>query len=281
MTAVSAIEVDRVHTQGRVTWWRRAWSAGSTWLPLVVPPVAFVVLLVLLWAYLSEQAVVPRYILPSPAAIGAEFVNNHGVLIKHAVYTIAEALIGFLIGNSVAILAALAFSYSGLLRDSFYPFALVSRAIPMVAFTPLIVIMVGRGLPPIIIVVAIGVYFPTLLNMVRGLQSADVDYHELLHTMSASPVQRLRLIELPASMPYLFAALKISASGAFISALVAEWIGSNRGLGYLVVISGQYFKLPTLWAAIFTAAGLTLALLSIVLLVERLLHRWTAAPAEL
>jgi NitT/TauT family transport system permease protein len=102
----------------------------------------------------------------------------------------------------------------------------------------------------------------------------------MLHCLSASGWQRLRLIEVPASIPYLFAALKVSASTAFIGAIVAEWIGTNVGLGYLVVISGQYFKLPMLWAAIITAALLTLVMLGLVAFAERLLHRWTATPAE-
>jgi NitT/TauT family transport system permease protein len=175
----------------------------------------------------------------------------------------------------------LLFAWSPVARISLFPLALVSRGVPIVAITPLLVLVVGRGLPPVVAVVAIAVSFPTLLNMVRGLRSADVEYYEMLHTLSTSRLQRLRLIELPASMPYLFAALKVSASVAFISAVVAEWIGSNVGLGYLVVISGQYFKLPMLWAAIGATAGLTLAMLGIVSLVESALSRWTRVPADL
>lgn len=250
-------------------------------LGVIVPPALFVVALVALWALLSATGVIPRFILPAPDAILNEFVKNHVVLTRHALYTTGEALSGFLIGNAVAVLMAITFSSSLLLRDAFMPFALVSRAIPIVAFTPLIVILLGRGLPPVIAVVSISVYFPAFLNMMRGLASADVDYHEMLHTLSASRWQRLKIVDLPASMPYLFAALKVSASAAFIAALVAEWIGANKGLGYLVVISGQYFKLPTLWAAIIVAAALTLVLLAIVVLFERLLGRFTAAPADL
>lgn len=248
---------------------------------LILPPVLFVAALVGVWAVLSAAGVIPKYILPAPGAVFGEFVKNYAVLAKHAAFTTGEAVAGFLLGNAVAVLMAILFSYSPLMKDSFYPFALVSRAIPIVAFTPLLVIMLGRGLPPVIAVVAIAVYFPAFLNMMRGLTSADVDYHEMLHTLSASRWQRLKMVDLPASMPYLFAALKVSASAAFICAIVAEWIGANVGLGYLVVISAQYFKLPTLWAAIIVAALLTLALLGIVVLVERWLHRWTAAPSEL
>jgi NitT/TauT family transport system permease protein len=264
----------------RLGWplWRSgAYAAASA----ILPPVLFLAGLVLLWSVLAERGVIPRYILPSPGAILHEMATNSAVLVKHALATTQEALLGFAIGNTAAVLLALLLAWSSAARLCLYPLALVSRGVPIIAITPLLVLVFGRGLPPIVAVVTIGVSFPTLLNMVRGLQSADVDYHEMLHTLSASPLQRLRLIEIPASVPYLFAALKVSASIAFISALVAEWIGSNVGLGYLVVISSQYFKLPMLWAAIFTAAALTLVMLGLVEIAERLLWRWAAAPADL
>jgi NitT/TauT family transport system permease protein len=207
--------------------------------------------------------------------------TNWHVLLKHAGATTLEAVSGFLIGNTVAIAIAALFRLSPILKDAFFPYALMSRAVPIVVFTPLFVVLLGRGWPPIIAIVSFAVYFPTFLNMMRGLNSVDVDNEELLHTLSATPLQRLRLIEFPAAMPYLFAAMKVSASGAFIAALVTEWIGANIGLGYLVVVSSQFFKLPTMWASIFTSALLTLALLGIVTLVERSLWRWTGTAKEL
>lgn len=246
-----------------------------------LPPAVFLVLLVILWAIGSASGVIPTYLLPSPGAIFNEFANNSGVLIKHAGATVLEALTGFAIGSAAGVLVATVLTCSSVLRDTFYPYALISRAIPFIVFTPVVVVLLGRGMPPIVAIVSFSVYFPTFLNMMRGLGAADADYHEMLHTMSATPLQRLRLVDFPVSMPYLFAALKVSASGAFISALVTEWIGANVGLGYLVVVSGQYFKLPTMWAAIFTSAFLTLALLGLVTLVEKLLGRFTSTAREI
>jgi NitT/TauT family transport system permease protein len=247
----------------------------------LLPPAIFLVVLVLLWAIGSAYGVVPNYLLPSPAAIFNEFVSNSRVLIKHASATALEALTGFAIGSIAGVVVATALTFSSVLREALYPYALVSRAIPFIVFTPLVVVLLGRGFPPIVAIVSFSVYFPTFLNMMRGLSAADADYHEMLHTMSATPLQRLRLVDFPVSMPYLFAALKVSASGAFISALVTEWIGADTGLGYLVVVSGQYFKLPTMWAAIFTSALLTLALLGAVTLAEKLLGRFTGTAREI
>lgn len=247
----------------------------------LLPPAIFLVALVTLWAIGSAYGVVPNYLLPSPGAILNEFVSNSSVLIKHASATTLEALTGFAIGSCAGLVVATALTFSPILRDAFYPYALISRAIPFIVFTPLVVVLLGRGMPPIVAIVSFSVYFPTFLNMMRGLSAADRDYHEMLHTLSATPMQRLWLVDFPVSMPYFFAALKVSASGAFISALVTEWIGANVGLGYLVVVSGQYFKLPTMWAAIFTSAMLTLALLGAVTLVEKMLGRFTATAREI
>ena len=260
---------------------RLPWGSAGRLASVVAPPAVFIVLLVTLWAVLSAAGIIPSFILPSPAAIGQEFANHWPVLIKHAGATSLEALTGFLIGNVAAIVIASLLTMVPVLKDAFFPYALMSRAVPMVVFMPLFMVLLGRGLPPILAIVSFSVYFPTFLNMMRGLNSVDVDYEELLHTLSATPWQRLRLIQLPASMPYLFAALKVSASASFIAALVTEWIGATVGLGYLVVVSGQFFKLPQLWAAIFSAAMLTLLLLGLVTLLERLLWRWTGSAKDI
>lgn len=253
-------------------------SAGAKRL---LPPTTFLAIMVILWAIGSARGIIPNYLLPGPGAIAMEFTDNFGVLFKHARATAMEAVGGFAIGSVAGIVAACILSFSSALREAFYPYALLSRALPIIVFTPLVVVILGRGMPPIIAIVAFSVYFPTFLGMMRGLGAADADYHEMMHTLSASRLQRLWMVDVPVAMPFLFASLKISASGAFISALIAEWIGSNLGLGYLVIVSSQYFKLPTMWAAIFLSAFLTLGLLALVTLLEKSLGRLTAPTPEI
>jgi NitT/TauT family transport system permease protein len=247
---------------------------------MVLPPSLCLAALVLLWAVGSSTGLIPFYFLPAPQAVALEFVNNTEVLVRHGTATLTEALTGFVIGNVAAVVAAAVLSSAPALRDMFYPYAIVSRAIPIIVFAPVVVVLLGRGYPPIIAIVSFTVYFPTFLNMMRGLAAVDADLDELLHTFSASRRQRLFLVSFPTAVPYAFAALKVSASSCFISALVTEWIGANVGLGYLVVVSSQYFKLASMWAAIFTSAGLTLTLLGLVHGAEHLLGRYTAAAPE-
>jgi NitT/TauT family transport system permease protein len=247
------------------------------WLTFVAPPVLTLAGLIAVWAGLAQLDVIPRYLLPTPAALLHELLGNTALLVKRGVYTAQEAWTGLLLGNVAAITVAVLFAWLEPVRRCLYPLALVSRAVPMIALVPLLVIALGYGMTPVITIVAIHAFFPTLLNMVRGLRSADVQYHELLHTLSASPLQRLWLVDLPASMPFLFAALKVGASACFIGAVTGEWAGANAGLGgigYMIEMSSYHFRLDTLWAGVVVAALLTLTTLGLVVLLERVVMRW-------
>ncbi|SEQ27669.1 NitT/TauT family transport system permease protein [Faunimonas pinastri] len=246
----------------------------------ILPPVVLIVALILLWSWSAGTGLLPKWLLPSPQAVLGEFSHHSATLLKHARMTAFEALGGFALGALAGAGGAFLLTLVPFLRDMLYPYALASRAIPIIVFTPLIVVMLGRGLVPIILIVAFATYFPVFLALLRGLNTLNADRMELLHSLSATPLQILWKIRLPSSLPMLFAALKVSASGAFITALVTEWIGSNVGLGYLVMVSGQYFKLATMWAAIFSASLMTLALLGLIVLIERLMGRYTSLATE-
>jgi NitT/TauT family transport system permease protein len=243
-------------------------------LSVLLPPGVLIAVIIGGWAWMSAHGVIPNYLLPAPLALLKALVGNGSELLRHGTATTMEAVGGFTLGSLLGVGAAILLASSRWLRQCFFPLALASQAVPIAAITPLIVLLIGRGLPSILTVVSIAAFFPMLINMTRGLREADIGYHELLHSLSATGTQRLRMIELPAALPYLFAALKVSASAAFITAIVGEWIGSDVGLGYLIVISGQYFKIPALWAAVVVAAALTLSLVGLVTLAERWAMPW-------
>lgn len=243
----------------------------------IMPPVILVIAILALWAWMSARGFIPNYLLPAPTRLLSTIVTQASVLLRHGLATTTEALGGFAIGSLVGVVVSILLASSRRLRDCFFPLALASQAVPIAAITPLIVLLIGRGLPAILTLVAITAFFPVLINMTRGLRVADVGYYELLHSLSASRFQRLRMIELPAALPYLFAALKVAAAASFINAIVGEWIGSNVGLGYLIVISGQYFKIPMLWAAVVVTSALTLILVGVVSLTERMSMPWVQA----
>jgi NitT/TauT family transport system permease protein len=248
---------------------------------VILPPAVLIGVVILLWAWMSAQGMIPNYLLPSPRKLADALVSERSVLLRHGLATTREAISGYVIGSILGLIAAVLLTASRALRICFFPLALATQAVPLIAITPLIVLVMGRGMPAILTLVAITAFFPMLINMTRGLRAADRGYHELLHSLAASRLQRLTMIELPAASPYFFAALRVAATASFINAIVGEWIGSNIGLGYLVVLSGQYFRMSTLWAAIVVTAALTLSLVGIVSLAERLATPWAEAEGRL
>lgn len=240
----------------------------------VALPVLVLAAVLGLWQLVTAVGIVEDFVLPPPLEVARALVDEPGMFARHGWVTMTEALAGFLVGNVAAVLTAIAFVQSRTLERGFYPIALASRSIPVVAIAPVLVLQLGSGLAPKIVIAAFLVYFATLVNMLKGLRSADTEVSELMHTLSAAWWQRLWMVRLPASLPYLFAALKISAGSCYIGAIVAEWIGADQGLGYLVVIAGYQYRIPQLWGAVAVASFLALATFLLVVLVERLVTPW-------
>ncbi len=235
---------------------------------------AGVAVLLLVWEVAVRQPRIPLYVLPGPTDIGRQLGRDWPLLLRHMQPTVIEAIGGFAVGNLVAIALAAAFVHSAPLERTLFPVAIALRTIPLVAITPLLVVWLGNGYAPKIAIAALISFFPTLVNMVRGLGALDRQALDLLRTYSASAWQVFTKVRLPASLPYLFSALKISATSSVLGAVVAEWIGSDRGLGYLVVASTFEFRIARLWATIAVSSGVALAGFLLVVFAERALVPW-------
>lgn len=238
------------------------------------PAISVLVAVLALWQMLNASGAVKPFILPPPLTIAGALTKVYPVVLDHAQTTIAEALLGFGIGNVVAILIAVLFVHSRTAERSIYPLTLAARSIPVVAIAPMLTVALGSGMAPKVVVGAFLVFFPTLVNMVRGLRSVDRDTIELLHSLSATPFQILWKVRFPASLPFLFSALRIAAGTCFIAAIVSEWIGSDHGLGYLIVVYGSQFNIPQMWAALVAASILAMSAFGLVCLGERVAMPW-------
>ena len=230
--------------------------------------------LLVVWEAVVRLRGVPLYILPAPSDIWRQLLRDWPLLLRHLEPTAIEAAGGFAIGNVVAVLLATAFVHSAPLERTLFPVAIALRTVPLVAITPLLVVWLGNGYAPKVAIAALISFFPTLVNMVRGLSALDRQALDLLHMYSATWWQVYTKVRLPASLPYLFASLKISATSSVLGAVVAEWIGSDRGLGYLVVAATFEFRIARLWAAIAVSSALALFGFLLVVLAERLLIPW-------
>jgi len=171
------------------------------------------------WQYFTTSGQVSRLILASPTAIAGAFVDSGGEILWNAAITLTEALTGFAIGNSAGLLLAILFIHSDLARRTIFPIAIGAEAIPIVAVVPVLILWLGNGMEPKIFITSFLTFFPMLINALRGLRSADSEVNELLYTLSATRGQRLFMVRLPASIPFLFNALKLSACACVVALL--------------------------------------------------------------
>jgi NitT/TauT family transport system permease protein len=242
------------------------------------PVAVFVLVLILWWAVTALQWIDPL-VLPSPLAVVAAFWNDAGVLAFNAGITATEAITGLVIGNSIGLLLAILFVGSPVSRRSVLPLAMAAQAIPIVAVTPALIIGFGDGMEPKILVAIFLVFFPMLVNGMRGLRSADAEVGELLHSLSASGFQRLWMVRLPAALPFIFTALKFSACSCFVAAIVAEWVAADRGLGYLIVFESSQYRNDEVWAAVLIGTASSMVLVGLIVLIERWAMPWARATS--
>ncbi|MFL5240136.1 MAG: ABC transporter permease [Rhizomicrobium sp.] len=176
----------------------------------------------LIWAGLVYGLKVPPFIAPSPLLVLQTLYAKFDVLMLNLVPTAIEAVSGFLLGNLTAILIATVFVHKKTMEEAFFPVVVVVNTIPVVAKAPILVLLLGNGMEPKIAIAALICFFPTLVNMVRGLESVNPQAMELMRVLSASKREVFFKLRLYNSLPYLFSALKIAASTAVIGAIVGE-----------------------------------------------------------
>ncbi|MGZ3240583.1 MAG: ABC transporter permease, partial [Burkholderiaceae bacterium] len=193
---------------------------------------------------------------------------------------LAEALAGFTIASTFAFCIALLFVRSPLLERGFFPLAITLKTTPLVAIAPLLVLWMGTGWWSKITAAALICFFPVLVNTVKGLKAADVEYYELFRSLKATREQEFRKLRIPYCLPYLFSALKISSSLAVVGAIVGEFVGATRGLGYLIMISSSHLDTAILFSAILAAAVAGILLFYAIAWIEQRAIFWQRANVE-
>ncbi|ETA72705.1 MULTISPECIES: ABC transporter permease [Mesorhizobium] len=232
-------------------------------------PVLGAASLLLAWQYLLPLLGVPAYIVPTPTAISGVFQRNFALLMDNLRPTLIEALAGFVIGNLAAVLLAVLFVHNRILQATYFPIVLFFNTIPILALSPIIILIFGLGMTPKIVIAAVICFFPTLVNMIRGLDSASDNEHELFRVLSATRAEIFWSLRLPRALPMLFSSLRIASATAVIGAIVGEWIGSDKGLGALIIQASFNYQSDRLYAAIVLSSCLSIVLFCAVVLVER------------
>jgi len=259
---------------------RSLWRAGqrrSRWRRRLLPLVGAASLLLLWWALIAVFDVKP-FIAPAPQVVAATLFAKHEMLLANLLPTAIEAVCGFLAGNLLAIVVATLFVHRKGVEMAFFPIVVLINSVPVVAKAPILMLLLGTGLAPKIAIAAVICFFPTLVNMVRGLEAASPQAMELMHVLSANRWEVFLRLRLPTSIPYLFAALKIAASTAVVGAIVGEWIGSQVGIGALIIQATYNFDSALLYATVFCGSVFSVLFFLVIRGIERLCVRW--APQQ-
>jgi NitT/TauT family transport system permease protein len=261
---VAAAEAEYHRRRRREVWRRRLLPAAGIAIALMV------------WAALVYVFKVPPFVAPSPLLVVTTMYAKFGLLMTNLLPTAIEAVSGFALGNLTAIVIATVFVHKKTMEETFFPIVVIINTIPVVAKAPILVLLLGNGMEPKIAIAALICFFPTLVNMVRGLESVNPQAMELMRVLSASRREVFFKLRLYNSLPYLFSALKISASTSVIGAIVGEWIGSTYGIGALIIQAMYNFDSAMLYATVIVGSVFSVAFFLAISVAERLTVRWQA-----
>ena len=176
---------------------------------------------------------------------------------------------------------ATGFVYQRTAEEAFFPIAVMVHTIPVMAYAPILVLMLGNGLSAKVAIAALICFFPTLVNMTRGLRAVTSQQMELMRILSASPSEIFFKLRLKCSLPYLFAALKIAAATSVIGAIVGEWIGATTGIGALIIQATYNFNSPLLYATIVVGSAFSAAFFGVISWLESHFLKWNVAAERM
>ena len=238
-----------------------------------LPAIVFAVILVA-WETWVRLAEIKRYLLPPPTAIALALAKEPMRYIDAATVSLGSALGGLAIATLGAFALGVVMAHSRVLERALYPPALLLKVMPIVAVYPLFLIWFGFGLWPRVLIAALITFFPVLVNTVVGLRSIDPQAHDFLRALHASRAQIFWRLRLPSSLPYLFAALRVSVPLSLIGAVVAEFLSGASGMGQLILVANGDFDTPALFGAVIVLAALGVSLTVAVSYLERRVLDW-------
>ncbi len=237
----------------------------------VVLSCLLLLILVAGWEIMVRVRGIPPLIVPAPTVVWESLVahTRSGFLFTHLGVTLSEILLGFLAGSVFGIGLGIGVALSPLLRGVLHPYLIASQAMPKLALAPIFVMWFGYGILPKVLITALIAFFPLFENTVAGLNEVDRDALELFRALRATPWQTLRWLRLPTAVPFVVAGLKVAMVLSIVGAVVAEYVGANRGLGALIISSQGMMDTPLMFAVFVVLVLLGVVLYEIVVLLER------------
>jgi NitT/TauT family transport system permease protein len=240
----------------------------------IVGPTVTLLALVALWEILARWSGIPSWLLPAPSAIAEAMVDWRGELTLHFMVTLYEVLMGFALSIVVSVPLAVAVVYSPFLQNTIYPILLALQSMPKVAIAPLLVLWIGFGVLPKVLVVFLVCFFPIVVATASGLSAVAPPLLDLIRSLSATQYQTFIKIRFPTAIPHIFVGFKIAITFAVIGGVIGEFVGSDQGLGYLILISTSQSRTPLAFGALLLLTIMSIVLYYAVELVERLVIPW-------
>ena len=218
------------------------------------------VALFLFWHFLVISADLPKFILPSPFLVMQTFVSNFSLILKHAVVTGSEIILGLLAGTVLGSFTAICLAISPVARTIVRPMMVLSQALPVFALAPLLTLWLGYGLWPKILMALLIIYFPVTSAFFDGLMNTPKGMLDLSRVMNGTPWRIMLNLRIPAAVPGLASGLRLAAVYAPIGAIIGEWVGASEGLGYLMLLANGRAKIDLMFAALIVLVVMTLIL---------------------
>ncbi|WP_413772373.1 ABC transporter permease [Psychrobacter sp. FDAARGOS_221] len=226
-------------------------------------------MILLIWQLCVQFGLIPDYLLPSPLQIVQAFIEDFPLLMQHSKYTLATAVIGTTIGLLISFVLSICMDLSKTVKELIYPVILLNQTIPTIAIAPLLIIWLGYGITPKVVLVILAVFFPITIALIDGYQSVSREHLNLFKSMKASKYQLYRHLKIPSAMGSFFTGLKVALSYALISAVIAEWLGGYHGLGVYMTRVRKSYDLDSMFAVIFLISFLTILLIGLVKWLEK------------
>lgn len=245
-------------------------------------PLAVGLAVLALWELTVRVLGVKPVVLPPPSLIARVLWTRAPLILEHAWPTLIEVVLGFLLSVVGGVLVAVVITYSEIARKGFYPLIVVSQIVPKVAVAPLLVVWFGLGGTSRLMLAFLIAFFPMVINTATGLTGVDDDLVRMARAYMGGRWQIFAKIRLPAALPLVFGGMKISITLAVIGVVVAEFVASQRGIGYLIVMANGLLDTPLMMAAIVALSVMGLALYGAIALIERAVIYWqpTSEPAR-
>lgn len=231
---------------------------------------------IVLWEGLVRWRDYPTFILPRPLDVlgKLQVMLGDGSLWRHTSITLAEILLGLALGLSVAMVLGYFLAKSVALERLLSPYIVALQSFPIIAIAPLLVIWVKDSGTRTVLICALTLFFPALVNTIVGLRSVEPELQALMRSLRASRWQVFSKLEVPAAMPVLLGGLKVGATLAVIGAVIGEFVGADRGLGFLINLARGILDTPMLFVAMFTLVAIALGLYTFISMIEHRLLAW-------